>query len=180
MSIPQHSPPLFLSGLSDTVTLSWPATASDFVVESSSDLGSGIWTRETNAVIDVIGDQMIATVPLTSDQQFYRLHGPQVYVVPIFQFAVFYDKLMEFTWSAAFTANGRVHGNGDIYVGGPSALTFNSLVTAGGRDLQDELGWAYPCANDGANKLQRQPGLDHKCFASDFAGRNKRHSGGDA
>jgi hypothetical protein len=102
------------------------------VVESSSDLGSGTWTRETNAVIDVIGEQTIATVPLTSDQQFYRLHGPQVYIVPIFQFAVFYDKLMEFTWAATFVANGRVHGNGDIYVGGPSALTFNSLVTAGG------------------------------------------------
>jgi hypothetical protein len=69
---------------------------------------------------------------LTSDRQFYRLHGPQVYEVPIFQFAVFYDKLLEFTWSATFTINGRVHGNGDIYVGSASALTFNSLVTAGG------------------------------------------------
>jgi hypothetical protein len=132
MNIPQQSPPLVLSGVSDTVTLSWPATASDFVVERSSDLASGTWTRATNAVIDVAGDQTIATVPLTSDQQFYRLHGPQVYEVPIFQFAVFYDKLLEFTWSATFTANGRVHGNGDIYVGSASPLTFNSLVTAAG------------------------------------------------
>jgi hypothetical protein len=132
MFIPQQSPPLVLSGLSDTVTLSWPATASDFVVESSGNLTSGIWTRETNAVIDVVGDETIATVPVTSDQRFYRLHGPQVYLIPIFQFAVFYDKLMEFTWTATFVANGRVHGNGDIYVGSASALTFNSLVTAAG------------------------------------------------
>jgi hypothetical protein len=132
MWISQQSPPLVLSGLSDTVTLSWPAFASNFVVESSSDLTSGIWTRETSVVTNNVGDQTFATVPLTSDQRFYRLHGPQVYLVPIFQFAVFYDKLMEFTWSATFTANGRVHANGDIYVGGPSALTFNSLVTTAG------------------------------------------------
>src|SRR6516165_5374091 len=53
MSIPQQSPPLVLSGVSDTVTLSWPATASDFVIESSSELDLGIWTRVTNAIIDV-------------------------------------------------------------------------------------------------------------------------------
>jgi hypothetical protein len=132
MSIPQQSPPLVLSGLSDTVTLSWPATASDFVVERSDDLTSGTWTHETNAVIDVVGDQTIATVPLTSDQQYYRLHGPQVYIVPIFQFAIFYNSLLEFTWQATFTVNGRVHANGDIYVGSASALTFNSLVTTAG------------------------------------------------
>jgi hypothetical protein len=132
LNIPQQSPPLELSGISDTITLTWPATASNFLVESSSDLTSGIWTRETTAVIEVVGDQTIATVPLTNDQRFYRLHGPQVYAVPIFQFAVFYDKLLEFTWTATFVLNGRVHGNGDIYVGSASALTFNSLVTTAG------------------------------------------------
>ena len=132
LNIPQQSPPLELSGISDTVTLSWPAAASNFVLESSSDLASGTWTRANNEVIEVVGNQTIATVPLTSDQQFYRLHGPKVYVIPIFQFAVFYDKLMEFTWAATFVANGRVHGNGDIYVGSSSALTFNSLVSAAG------------------------------------------------
>jgi len=147
--IPQQSPPLELSRISDTVTLSWPAAASNFVVESSSDLASGIWTRETNAAIEVVGDQTVAAVPLTSDQRFYRLHGPQVYEVPIFQFAIFYDKLMEFTWNGAFTINGRVHGNGDIYVGSSQTLTFNSLGHSRGRHLQDELGWTYPFTNDG-------------------------------
>jgi hypothetical protein len=132
MYIPQKSPPLVLSGVSDTVTLTWPAAASDFVVESSSDLASGIWTRETNAVIDIVGGQTMATVPVKSDQRFYRLHGPQVYIVPIFQFAIFYNSLLEFTWQATFTVNGRVHANGDIYVGSASALTFNSLVTTAG------------------------------------------------
>jgi len=132
-NVPQESPPLELSGLSDTVTLAWPAAASNFVVESSSDLVSGVWTRETNAVIDVVGGQTIATVALASDQRFYRLHGPQVYLVPIFQFAIFYNNLLEFTWSATFTVNGRVHANGDIFVGSPSPLTFNSVVTTAGQ-----------------------------------------------
>src|SRR5690349_19151030 len=98
LNIPQRSPPLELSGISDTITLTWPAAASNFVVESSSDLASGVWTRETNVVIDVAGGQTIAAVQLRSDQQFYRLHGPQVYEVPIFQFAIFYNDLLEFTW----------------------------------------------------------------------------------
>ena len=130
--ISPESPTLELSAISDTVTLSWPAAASNFVVESSSDLVSGVWTRETNAVIEVAGDQTIATVPLTSEQQFFRLHGPQIYRVPIFSFAIFYNNLMEFTWTATFTINGRVHANGDIYVGSSSALTFNSPVTTAG------------------------------------------------
>jgi hypothetical protein len=130
--ISQESPTLELSAISDTVTLSWPAAASNFVVESSSDLVSGVWTRETNALIEVAGAQTIATVPLTSEQQFFRLHGPQVYTVPIFSFAIFYNNLMEFTWTANFTINGRIHANRDIYVGSPSALTFNSAVTTAG------------------------------------------------
>jgi hypothetical protein len=131
-NLPQESPPLGLSGLSDTITLAWPAAASNFVVESSIDLVSGIWTRETNALIEVVGGQTIATLALASDQRFYRLHGPQVYMVPIFQFAIFYNSLLEFTWQATFTLNGRVHANGDIYVGSASALTFNSVVTTAG------------------------------------------------
>jgi hypothetical protein len=136
--VPQRSPllavsgPDSVSGPDKTITLTWPAAASNFVVESSSDLVSGIWTRETNAVMDVVGDQTIATVPLRSDQQFFRLHGPTVYVVPIYEFAIFYNGLLEFTWTAALTLNGRVHANGDIYVGSASALTFNSVVTTAG------------------------------------------------
>ena len=131
-NVPQESPRLNLSGLSDTVTLTWPAVASNCVVQSSSDLASGIWTRETNAAIDVIDGQTIATVPLASDQRFFRLLAPKVYSVPVFQFAVFYNGLMEFTWCATFVVNGRVHANGNIFVGSSSDLTFNSIVTTAG------------------------------------------------
>jgi hypothetical protein len=49
--------------------------------------------------------------------------------IPIFQFAIFYNSLMEYTWCATFTINGRVHANGSIYTGSSSQLTFNGNVT---------------------------------------------------
>jgi len=49
--------------------------------------------------------------------------------IPVFQFAIFYNGLLEFTWAAPFTVNGRTHANGSIFVGSASDLTFNSTVT---------------------------------------------------
>jgi hypothetical protein len=48
---------------------------------------------------------------------------------PVFQFAIFYNSLLEFTWCAPMTVNGRVHANSDIYTGSTCQLTFNGLVT---------------------------------------------------
>ena len=52
--------------------------------------------------------------------------------MPIFQFAIFYNGLLEFTWCAPMIVNGRTHANGNIYTGTAWQLTFNSLVTATG------------------------------------------------
>jgi hypothetical protein len=56
----------------------------------------------------------------------------QLIQIPIFQFGLFYNGLMEFTWCATFTVNGRTHANGNIFVGSASALTFSSTVTTTG------------------------------------------------
>jgi hypothetical protein len=53
-------------------------------------------------------------------------------LIPVFQFAIFYNSLLEFTWCAPFTVNGRTHANGNIYVGSIAALRFNTLVTTTG------------------------------------------------
>ena len=52
--------------------------------------------------------------------------------IPVFQFAIFYNSLLEFTWCAPFIVNGRTHANGSIYVGSCQNLTFNSAVTCSG------------------------------------------------
>jgi len=60
------------------------------------------------------------------------LEDIQLISIPIFQFGIFYNGLLEFTWCATFTVNGRTHANGDIFVGSASVLTFSSTVTTTG------------------------------------------------
>ncbi len=54
-------------------------------------------------------------------------------VVPLFQFALFYNKTMDFLYPAQMTINGRVHCNEDMYVYSQSGLDFNTnhLTIAG-------------------------------------------------
>jgi hypothetical protein len=52
--------------------------------------------------------------------------------IPIFQFAIFYNHLLEFTWCAPMTVNGRTHANDNIFVGSSADLSFNSTVTTTG------------------------------------------------
>ncbi len=68
-----------------------------------------------------------ANNPFSAVQQDVELDG-----IPVFQFAIFYNGLLEFTWCAPFTVNGRTHSNTNIYNGSSANLTFNSIVTASG------------------------------------------------
>ncbi|WP_018461836.1 pilus assembly PilX N-terminal domain-containing protein [Thermus oshimai] len=56
-------------------------------------------------------------------------------VVPLFQFAVFYQQDLEFNRTAPMTLEGPVHTNSDLYLdaGGGSTLTIRGQVTAAGR-----------------------------------------------
>lgn len=53
-------------------------------------------------------------------------------LVPITQYAIFANGLLEFSTCATMVVNGRVHGNGSIYTGTSASLTFNGTVTATG------------------------------------------------
>src|ERR1035437_3361015 len=53
-------------------------------------------------------------------------------LVPITQYAIFYNGLLEFSTCATMIVNGRVHANGSIYTGTSASLTFNGTVTATG------------------------------------------------
>jgi hypothetical protein len=50
-------------------------------------------------------------------------------LVPITQYAIFYNGRLEFSTCATMTVNGRVHANGAIYTGTSASLTFNGTVT---------------------------------------------------
>ncbi len=53
-------------------------------------------------------------------------------LVPITQYAIFYNGLLEFSTCATMFVNGRVHANGNIYTGTSASLTFNGTVTTTG------------------------------------------------
>jgi hypothetical protein len=53
-------------------------------------------------------------------------------LIPVFQFAVFYEKDLEFCPGVDMTINGRMHTNADMYLGAWQNLYMNSQVTAAG------------------------------------------------
>lgn len=54
-------------------------------------------------------------------------------LIPLFQFAIFYDDVLEFHPGPSMTISGRVHSNGDLYLDALNGLSINSNVTSGGR-----------------------------------------------
>ena len=53
-------------------------------------------------------------------------------IIPIFQFAVFYERDLEILPGPAMLLNGRVHSNNDIYLNAGNSLTIDSALTAAG------------------------------------------------
>lgn len=53
-------------------------------------------------------------------------------LIPLYQFAVFYEPVLEIAPGPAMTLGGRVHSNGDIYIESGNSLQVNSRLTAAG------------------------------------------------
>ena len=58
--------------------------------------------------------------------------GVQFDIIPIFQFAVFYDKDLELLPGPVMTLGGRVHTNKNLYVASGNSLTIDANVTSAG------------------------------------------------
>lgn len=68
------SPPVLLMERADSLaTLSWPITASEFVLQHSSDPGAG-WTTDASQITEINGRRQVV-LPITGVQEFYRLCG---------------------------------------------------------------------------------------------------------
>jgi hypothetical protein len=57
----------------------------------------------------------------------------RVDLIPVFQFAVFFDGDLEFQRPAEMTMSGRVHANGDLYFSNGATVDFLSTVTSAGK-----------------------------------------------
>lgn len=70
----------------------------------------------------------------------------QLASIPVFQFAIFYNSLLEFTWAAPLTVRGRVHANSNIFLGSSADLILQENVTATGT-IGQQAWWGYSLAN---------------------------------
>lgn len=62
----------------------------------------------------------------------------QLALIPIFQFAIFYNLDLEINPGAAMSIGGRTHGNGNIYLQPAASLTFNGDVTSAGEIIPNK------------------------------------------
>ena len=104
-------------------------------------------------VLSNVQQSGVANNPLGAVQQDIQLFG-----IPIFQFAIFYNGLLEFTWCAPFTINGRTHSNTNIYDGSSANLTFNSTVTSAGTISQPAWFGKTPSQYTGTIAYNGSPG----------------------
>ncbi len=65
-----HSLSIQRSG--NNVTLSWPATGTNFLLEATSDLRAPNW-QWVSSTPSIVNDQCVVTLPLGPDNQFFRL-----------------------------------------------------------------------------------------------------------
>lgn len=56
----------------------------------------------------------------------------QLASIPVFQFAIFYNSLLEFTMAAPLVVRGRVHANSNVFLGSSADLTLQQDITATG------------------------------------------------
>lgn len=78
-------------------------------------------------------------------------------LVPITQWAIFYNGLLEFSSCATMTVNGAVHANGNVYTGSDSQLTLNGTVTTTGTQTSPannghNSSWTYKGTFNGTPK----------------------------
>lgn len=144
-----YTPLLKIQRSNQTFTLSWPLPAYHYVLEGKTDLSPlTAWqpvatASKASAVAAFPG--LVSTAPIatnfsateisakftaTNTAQYFRLSGPTS--VPVFGFAVFYNSLLEFSYTSAWTNNGPVHANGEIHTGANLPFAFVETVTSTG------------------------------------------------
>jgi hypothetical protein len=94
-----------------------------------------------------------------------------VQLIPLFQFAAFYNKDLEIHPGPSMTLNGRVHVNGDLYITASSGLNITGQVSAARRDM--EL-WPEADNDGGTLSTFRKDKNDNRSAAKVFDGSNLR------
>jgi Tfp pilus assembly protein PilX len=128
------------SGCSGTMQAKWG--------QISAGPNQGLWAQ-------IIPINMLTTANLMGNQEVSMTRGAQVALIPVFQFGVFCEGDCGFFSSPNLTFAGRVHTNGDLYLGvaGCCNLIFNNKIEAYGNVVTSVLpnGLASSSYNDTGN-----------------------------
>ena len=94
----------------------------------------GLWAQ-------IIPVSMLATAAQAGGQEVSMMRTAQVALIPVFQFGVFSDSDLGFYSSPDLNFAGRVHTNGDLYMGVANCctLTFHDKITAYGNVVRQYL-----------------------------------------
>jgi hypothetical protein len=140
-----NAPSLKIRGSNETITVAWPASAYYYVLEAKTNTASAPWQGLATAakvasypgtimslpiVTNFVGNEFAVTRARTNDQQYFRLGSPPG--IPVFGFAVFYNSLLEFSYSSQWLIEGPVHANGEIHTGANLPVTFTGTITSTG------------------------------------------------
>ena len=100
----------------------------------SSGPNQGLWAQ-------IIPVTMLATAAQAGGQEVSMQRTAQVALIPVFQFGVFSDSDLGFFSSPDLNFAGRVHTNGDLYLGVATCctLTFHDKITAFGNVVRQQL-----------------------------------------
>ncbi|MGD0791798.1 MAG: hypothetical protein ABR920_08510 [Terriglobales bacterium] len=121
-----------------------PATGSNWNPIQSGP-NQGLWAQ-------VIPISMQATAALPGGQEVSMMRSAQIALIPVFQFGAFSEGDLAFFSTPNLDFNGRVHTNGDLYlgVGGGNTLTFHHKLEAYGNVVENYIpnGLTVGNAND--------------------------------
>jgi Tfp pilus assembly protein PilX len=111
----------------------------------SSGPDQGLWAQ-------IIPVNMMATAAQLGGQEVSMLRSAQVALIPVFQFGVFCEGDCAFFSNPTLDFAGRVHANGDLYLGvaGGNTITFHQKLEAYGNIVRQNIpnGLAASASND--------------------------------
>ncbi len=121
----QTEPTLQITNSNGNISLTWSNSKSFFALEATTNLSRpDLWNRN----IASIGHAGNINIPAVQSQEFFRLSP----LIPIFQFAIFYNINMEINPGASMNIKGPVFCNASIWAKGTAPLNFLSPVSAVG------------------------------------------------
>ncbi len=122
-----------------------------FVTQSDGTVQHRILTNGTLAGLHALVKSFTMTSTAVNPAEAVGMELQQSFeaaLVPIFQFAVFYENDLEIAPGPDMILVGRVHTNGDLYIQAGSSLKMESFVTAAGGILHGSKGSMATTAGD--------------------------------